>query len=203
MLVDGLLTSCLTFQGTRRELVSSVIRHSFLLPGDRVPLSNTNTSIPCGSTYGQRIYSSHLATFSLSYSGRGAYATAKVDQDGLKLIVCLTMMGISAALSRDDDWRNHKEAQAGSNGPREQIPEKIIVRSLFPPPPNISKNLTMQVRPTRLNYSQCNAQKLGRIYQEFFPFPYLLSPNEKDWRIYKNTNTQMDDLWIVCVLARM
>lgn len=49
MLVDGLLTPHLTFHGTRRDLVSSIICHGFLLPGDRVPLSNTNTSIRCAS----------------------------------------------------------------------------------------------------------------------------------------------------------
>lgn len=115
MLVEGLLTPRLTFHGTRRDLVPSIIRHGFLLPGDRVPLSTTNTSIRCGSTYDPGIYSSPSAAFSLSYSGSGAYATAKGEYDGLKLIVCATMMGISAALSRGDNWRNHKEAWAGSN----------------------------------------------------------------------------------------
>lgn len=115
MLVDGLLMPRLTFHGTRRDLVPSIIRHGFLLPGDRIPHSTTNTSIRCGSTYGPGIYSSPLAAFALSYSGGGAYATAKGEYDGLKLIVCATMMGISAALSRDDNWRNHKEAWAGSN----------------------------------------------------------------------------------------
>lgn len=67
------------------------------------------------STYDPGIYSSLSATFSLSYYGRGAYATAKGDYDGLRLIVCATMMGISAALSQDNDKRNHKEAWAGSN----------------------------------------------------------------------------------------
>lgn len=52
------------------------------------------------STYDPGIYSSLSATFSLSYSG---YTTAKGNYDGLKLIVCATMMGISAALSQDND----------------------------------------------------------------------------------------------------
>lgn len=112
--VDNLVTPHLTFHGTRRDLVSSIVRHGFLLPGDTIPFSNEKNQVRCGSTYGRGIYSSPSASFSLSYSGYGAFATQPNEYDGLKLIVCATIMGVSARLSYFDNWRQQSKPFPGA-----------------------------------------------------------------------------------------
>lgn len=126
-LVDHLVNPHLTFHGTRRDLVPSIIRHGFLLPGDTIPLINQTTVVRCGSTYGRGIYSSPSSTFSLSYSGLGASATKPNEYNGLKLIVCATVMGISATMSHDDNWREQKIPFPGANSHVSQDQNEYIV----------------------------------------------------------------------------
>lgn len=115
MLVDHLVNPHLTFHGTQRNRVSSIVRHGFLLPGDENPLSNQKHLVRCGSTYGRGIYSSPSCDFSLAYSGPGAYATQPNEYNGLKLIVCATVMGVSATLGREDNWRDQTTPFPGAN----------------------------------------------------------------------------------------
>lgn len=79
-------------------------------PSNSPPLdfSSNDTAFDLLNQTPQQICHGILATFSLSYSGRGAYATAKGEYHGLKLIVYATMMGNSAALSRDDNCETIK-----------------------------------------------------------------------------------------------
>lgn len=126
-LVDHLVNPHLTFHGTRRDLVPSIIRHGFLLPGDPIPLSKEASVVRCGSTYGRGIYSSPSSVFSLAYSGYGASATKPNEYNGLKLIVCATVMGISATMGRDDNWRERKTPFPGSNSHVTQDQNEYIV----------------------------------------------------------------------------
>lgn len=127
MLVDHLVHPHLTFHGTRRDLVPSIIRHGFLLPGDTIPLTKQATIVRCGSTYGRGIYSSPSSTFSLSYSGSGAFATKSNEYNGLKLIVCATEMGISATMGHDDNWREQKAPFPSANSHVSQDQNEYIV----------------------------------------------------------------------------
>lgn len=114
-LVDHLVTPQLTFHGTRRDYVPSIVQHGFLLPGDPVPHSNEEHQVRYGSTHGRGIYSSPSPGFSLTYSGPGAFATNPKEYDGLKLIVCATIMGISATLGSDENWRKQSKPLPGAN----------------------------------------------------------------------------------------
>ncbi|CCF34379.1 hypothetical protein CH063_06390 [Colletotrichum higginsianum] len=116
--VEHLLRPRMTFHGTQRHLVPSIVRHGFLKPGSRVPKGgggggggggNDVHKVRCGSTYGCGIYSSPSAEFSLSYSNSRARPTSPTEYFGLKLIVCATIMGRAREMFRQDDWRTQSQ----------------------------------------------------------------------------------------------
>ena len=113
-MIDHLLQPHLTFHGTQRHVIPSIVRNGFLLPGDLNPLSNTEHGIRCGNTYGRGIYSSPSAHFALSYSDNDAIATDISKYDGLKLIVCATIMGIAAHVGRADNFRGRDHPIEGA-----------------------------------------------------------------------------------------
>ena len=103
--VEHLVSPKLTFHGTQRQYVPSIVRHGFLRPGTVNPGTNAEHDVRCGATYGQGIYSSPSAQFSLAYSDWTCTATRPDEYYGLKLIVCATVMGRSRAMFREDNWR--------------------------------------------------------------------------------------------------
>lgn len=103
-IVDYLVTPRLTFHGTRKDLVASVVQYGFLKPGDIHPATGIPLPVRCGSTYGQGIYTSPNPTFSLVFSGRAARASKSTELSEKKLIVCATIMGRSAQMRSEDDW---------------------------------------------------------------------------------------------------
>lgn len=114
LLINHLIHPRVTFHGTLRHHVPSIVRHGFLLPGDLNPNTNQPIEVRCGNTYGKGIYSSPSAEFSLSYSGLGCAATKTNEYDGLKLIVCATVMGISSTMTCSDNWRTESEPFPGA-----------------------------------------------------------------------------------------
>ncbi|MCJ1227679.1 hypothetical protein MMC12_004335 [Toensbergia leucococca] len=114
-LVDHLVTPRVTYHGTQRNLVPLIVRTGFLRPGDVNPADKTKLITRCGSTYGRGIYSSPSAPFSLCYSQGDARPTKSNEFYGLKLIVCATVMGIAATMSREDEWRTQHEAWPGAD----------------------------------------------------------------------------------------
>jgi len=94
----------MTFHGTSTRFVPSIIRHGFLAPGAKHPETHQTLPVRCGSTYGQGIYSSPSAEFSLSYSGTEARPTTTTGFWGMKLFVCATIMGRTAQMTREDEW---------------------------------------------------------------------------------------------------
>ena len=97
--IDRVLEPRLTFHGTKRSNVPSIVRHGFLKPGTALPGRQRRKDEPHthqvqhGSTYGQGIYSSPSAEYCLSYSGTRCGPTPANEYFGLKLIVCATLMG--------------------------------------------------------------------------------------------------------------
>jgi hypothetical protein len=114
-LIDHLLTPKLTFHGTSNRFVPSIVRAGFLNPGDKNQLTGYTHGVRCGSTYGQGIYTSPSASFALSYSGEEAAPTRPDGFWGLKLIVCATIMGRSAVMFREDNWRDQHEPFPGAD----------------------------------------------------------------------------------------
>lgn len=113
-MINHLLTPHLTFHGTQRHVIPSIVRNGFLLPGDLNPLDNTSHAIRCGNTYGRGIYSSPSAHFALSYSSNAAARTLPSLYDGLKLLVCATLMGVAARVSSLDNLRARDQPLEGA-----------------------------------------------------------------------------------------
>ncbi|KAF3095350.1 hypothetical protein TWF103_010319 [Orbilia oligospora] len=112
-----LTTPKITYHGTPRSNIPSIIKHGFLRPGDINPSTNTPLEIRCGNTYGRGIYTSPSPQFSLMYSGFDATPTPATQFSGLKLIVCATIMGRPAKVTREDNWLFQ---------PRQTIPVLVI-----------------------------------------------------------------------------
>ncbi|KAF6812423.1 parp domain-containing protein [Colletotrichum sojae] len=118
--VEHLVRPHITFHGTQRHFVPTIVRHGFLKPGSRVPKGGKGVhgnmhEVRCGSTYGCGIYSSPSADFSLSYSDHWARPTSPTEYFGLKLIVCATIMGRPRQMFREDNWRQQSEPYEGAD----------------------------------------------------------------------------------------
>ncbi|KAI1386343.1 ADP-ribosylation [Hypoxylon trugodes] len=115
VMVDYAVKPRLTFHGTSRQVVPSIVRYGFLKPGGKNPGTNETHTIRCGATYGRGIYSSPNPDFSLSYTGDYCHATKPNEFFGIKLIVCATLMGVSANMTRNDNWREQSEPYPGAD----------------------------------------------------------------------------------------
>lgn len=113
-MVDYLTTPKLTFHGTRRNNVASIVRYGFVKPGKVIGDTGVQVSVACGNTYGRGIYSSPSPQFSLSYSGYNATATTASEIPSMKLIVCGTLMGRTALIKIQDQWRNMDDPMLGA-----------------------------------------------------------------------------------------
>ncbi|KAH0420688.1 hypothetical protein CcaCcLH18_13876 [Colletotrichum camelliae] len=117
--VEHLTRPRMTFHGTQRHVVPSIVRHGFLNPGSRVPGGDDGNGnvlkVRCGSTYGRGIYSSPSADFSLGYTGSWARLTSPTEYFGIKLIVCATIMGRARQMYSEDNWRNMSEPYKGAD----------------------------------------------------------------------------------------
>ncbi|KAI0899682.1 ADP-ribosylation [Annulohypoxylon nitens] len=113
--VDHLVKPRLTFHGTARQYVPSIVRYGFLQPGKKKPGTDERHEIRCGSTYGRGIYSSPDPDFSLCYTDATCHATKPSEFFGIKLIVCATLMGRAAGMTREDNWRDQTEPYPGSD----------------------------------------------------------------------------------------
>ncbi|KAI1768792.1 ADP-ribosylation [Hypoxylon sp. FL1150] len=115
VIVEHLLEPHVTFHGTARQLVPSIVRYGFLQPGKANPGTGKSHDVRCGSTYGRGIYSSPSADFSLSYTGSSCHATKPNEFFGIKLFACATLMGRTAHVTRDDDWRGQSQPYPGAD----------------------------------------------------------------------------------------
>ncbi|KAL3956927.1 hypothetical protein ACCO45_009773 [Purpureocillium lilacinum] len=113
--VEHLSRPRLTFHGTQRRFVSSIVRHGFLRPGMRDPATGAEHGVRCGATYGRGIYSSPDAGFGLAYADRWCGRTTPGSYFGVKLIVCATLMGRARLMFRDDGWRDSDEPHEGAD----------------------------------------------------------------------------------------
>ncbi|KAK9772904.1 hypothetical protein AB5N19_02794 [Seiridium cardinale] len=114
-LVEHLIRPRMTFHGTQRQFVPSIVRNGLLKPGALNSSSEKAHEVRCGSSYGRGIYSSPSAEFSLMYSDYACHATKPSEFLGLKLIVCATLMGSAAQMFREDNWREQSEPYQGSD----------------------------------------------------------------------------------------
>ena len=105
-MIDHLLTPHLTFHGTQRHIIPSIVRNGFLLPGDLNPLRQHVAWHPLR----QHLRPRHLLLplrllRPLLQLQRCNTQPLPSLYDGLKLLVCATLMGVAARVSSVDDLR--------------------------------------------------------------------------------------------------
>ena len=108
-IIDELVRPRLTFHGTRKAVVRDIVRFGFLKPGDVHPRTGEQLPVRCGSTYGRGIYSSPNAAFAMQYAGPEGTAAEPAMLPGMKLIVCAVLMGRSAHMFWEDNWREQSK----------------------------------------------------------------------------------------------
>lgn len=91
--IQEILRQSITFHGTPRHNVSSIVQYGFKLPGTTVedlmivsPRSGIAFQNP-------GIYSSPESFFALSFAQAGALPTSAAERPGLRLFICATLMG--------------------------------------------------------------------------------------------------------------
>ncbi|KAI1105845.1 ADP-ribosylation [Jackrogersella minutella] len=115
VLVEHLVKPRVAFHGTDREYMSSIVRYGLLQPGKRNPGTNEVHETRCGATYGRGIYSSPEADYALRYAGHTCHATKPNQYFGIKLLVCAMIMGRSANIWCQDNWRTQSEPYPGAD----------------------------------------------------------------------------------------
>ena len=68
-MLDYLTAPRLTFHGTLRNLVRSIMKHGFVKPDHQIGSSGEAVQVRCGNSYGRGIYTSPNPNFSLLYTG--------------------------------------------------------------------------------------------------------------------------------------
>lgn len=103
-----------TFHGTNRHVVSSIVRHGFIKPGDKIGSKGQTLDIRCGASFGIGIYSSPSAEYALWYSNmsEGTSMVTSAEQiPGMRIIVCAVLMGRPLLVTRDETRRTEHVAQ--------------------------------------------------------------------------------------------
>ena len=192
--IDHLLRPRLTFHGTGRANVPSIVRHGFLKPGSRVPWAKPKKKksedcegeggevhqVACGSTYGRGIYSSPSAAFALSYSGWYCEPTSPGEFFGLKLVACAVLMGRTASMTRDDEWWLRSDPFPGSDSHVGNNEMEYIV---------FDSARILPIYVLHLDWGAANEQHL---YIPSDPYNWSQAENDQSWRRVRNND---DAVW--------
>jgi hypothetical protein len=90
-----------TFHGTSRHKVSSIVRWGFVIPGTKA--GSQKIGVKYGSSFGRGIYSSPDASYALFYSNlsdEGYKKTRAEELPGLRLIISAVLMGRALQVTR-------------------------------------------------------------------------------------------------------
>ena len=118
-LVQHLASPRVTFHGAPRHVVSSIVRHGFLKPGQRIARSKhivgneEKVHVRSGSTYGRGIYSSPAPMFASRYTDYGSgtitrdgsWSAPASQIPGMRLIVCAALLGRQRTVTRATAYR--------------------------------------------------------------------------------------------------
>lgn len=115
-LIEYLTKPRITFHGTRRGNVPSIVQHGLLKPGALHPVTKKPLGIDNGAAYGQGIYSSPDPAYALMYASGWTPQKGKTwDLPGYKLLICGVIMGRSAQLNQEDQWWERSEPYPGAD----------------------------------------------------------------------------------------
>lgn len=117
-LADELSRPVVTFHGTNRHVVSSIVRHGFVKPGDQIGKAGETLEIRCGASFGVGIYSSPSPDYALWYSNMSSpdqQITRAEDIPGMRIIVCAVLMGRSLQVTREATRQTTEIADRGAH----------------------------------------------------------------------------------------
>jgi len=112
-LANVLAEPSITFHGAQRHTLASIVRYGFLVPGSDIGSTGTVLNIRSGASYGVGVYSSPDPAVAMNYGDRyygaalseGSSVYKVHHTPGLKLLVCATLMGRPATVSRSETRR--------------------------------------------------------------------------------------------------
>lgn len=118
-LAEELSTPRVTFHGSSRSNIASIVRYGFVVPGDEIGNTGKTLSFFAGATYGVGIYSSPDPLFASGYSGGLGVQRRAIkrpsDLPGQRLFVCATLMGRPLEVTRAATRRTTEIADKNAN----------------------------------------------------------------------------------------
>jgi hypothetical protein len=107
-MADILTTPKVTFHGAPRNVMQSIVRYGFVIPGQKIGETGVANGIVCGASFGIGVYSSPSIEFASTYayddSHRGEWRNP-ADVPGIRIVVCATLMGRPIQVSRAETRR--------------------------------------------------------------------------------------------------
>jgi hypothetical protein len=118
-MAEILSTPEVTFHGAPRQVMRSIVRHGFVVPGQKIGQTGQENKIACGASFGVGIYSSPSIAFASSYAyddTRNGEWRSPAEVPGLRIVVCATLMGrpvqVSRAATRRTKGLSHEQADS-------------------------------------------------------------------------------------------
>lgn len=110
-LAEILCTPEVTFHGAPRNVMQSIVRYGFVIPGQKIGRTGAQNFITCGASFGVGIYSSPHFMYAARYAdhSQGGWGewNNPADIPGFRVLVCATLMGRPMEVTRDATRRTH------------------------------------------------------------------------------------------------
>lgn len=105
-MADYLSKATVTFHGSPRSRIASIVRHGLAVPGQKIGRTEETLEVRCGASYGMGIYSSPSLSYASSYGQEEVLVQLwPGDVPGFRMIVCATLMGRPLQVTRDQTRR--------------------------------------------------------------------------------------------------
>jgi hypothetical protein len=119
----------ITFHGTSRRNVPSIVRWGFIIPGQTA--GKQHVGVAFGSSFGTGIYTSPDADYALSYShwsDTGYIKTRAEEMPGLRLLICAVLMARPLQVTREATRRTTEIADEKANS---HVPPNLCEYVIF------------------------------------------------------------------------
>ena len=124
-MAEILSTPKVTFHGAPRNIMQSIVRYGFVIPGQKIGQTDVRNEIACGASFGIGVYSSPSIGFASTYAydnTRSADWRSPAELPGMRIVVCATLMGRPVQVSREETRRTeglfteHADSHVSPNG---------------------------------------------------------------------------------------